>query len=276
MSDNITIYQGHRLVRHAHLQFPGGEEHVRLDVGYFLEANAAVAIRADVRSSADLVRLLLVTDALRRVGANNITLEIPYLPYARQDRVCNHGEALSLRVICDLINAQNYVQVHVWDVHSDVAMALINRVQNIGPEEFLDEVGPDLIDWEKTILVAPDAGALKKMYQVSQALHRPFIRADKTRDPTSGQITGTVVHGQHAGKADFLIVDDICDGGRTFIELAVELRKLTNGRVMLYVTHGIFSRGTAVFDGLIDRVFYANSFVEGLPSNFYHLNKPRI
>jgi ribose-phosphate pyrophosphokinase len=50
------------------------------------------------------------------------------------------------------------------------------------------------------------------------------------------------------------MVDDICDGGRTFIELAKELRGMGAEKVHLYVTHGFFTKGLSVFDGIIDVV----------------------
>lgn len=271
-SDRIVVKRGlNRRVKVDRWQFAGGEEHVRLHTEAF-GFDEIAQIYADLRSSADVMSLLLVTDALRRLHANHIVLCMPYVPYARQDRVCAAGEALSLRVFADLINRQDYLRIEVWDVHSDVALALLDRVENVAPETFLKSAP---VDWQNTVLVSPDAGALKKLARVSKAFHCDYIRADKTRDAMTGEITGTVVHGDHVGDRDLLIVDDICDGGRTFIELARELRKLTTGRVMLYVTHGIFSRGTEVFDGLIDRVFCANPFVEQLPANFSHLTSTR-
>lgn len=242
--------------------FSGGESQVRID-GPISEV---IKIVAHVHSSDDFVSLLLLTDAARRHGAVQIGLILPYLPYARQDRVCAPGEALSLKVVCDLINAQHYNSVEVWDAHSDVALALLDRVVNRHCSDFVAAAIPH----ENPILVAPDAGALKKVHVCARNNGLDYIRADKTRDPATGEITGTVVYGEFTDR-DFLIVDDICDGGRTFIELAKELRKLTDGDVNLYVTHGIFSKGTAVFDGIIDHVYVANPFPSELPANFTHI-----
>jgi len=260
---------------YEHLTFSGGEEQVRVKDKNIFAPHGEILITAHMRSSADVMTLLLLTDALRRSGCKAISLLMPYLPYARQDRVCADGEALSLRVMCDLINAQRYEQVEIWDAHSDVALALLDRVVHVTSAQILRFAR----DWKKStllsnpILVAPDAGALKKVNAAAAALRCTYIRADKTRDAIDGSITGTVVYANHMEAADLLIVDDICDGGRTFIELAKELRKLTTGRVMLYVTHGIFSKGTTVFDGLIDEVFTANSFVDDLPPNFHLITK---
>jgi len=235
-------------------KFPGGEIHVKLTPDFYPEG---VKLRADLRCSDDIMALLLQTDAYRRMGVHSISVEIPYLPYARQDRACNPGEALSLKVMCDIINAQNYKSVTIWDVHSDVALALLNNVINIPLSHFLMKID------NKDLIVAPDAGALKKISR----LKLPFIRADKERCTVTGKITNTVVYSGDLGNTDLLIVDDICDGGRTFIELAKELKKITTGKINLYVTHGIFSNGFDIFRGLIDKIYCPNPFVD-IPEDF--------
>lgn len=47
-----------------------------------------------------------------------------------------------------------------------------------------------------------------------------------------------------------LIVDDICDGGGTFIGLAEELKRKNAGKIYLAVSHGIFSKGIDKLDFL--------------------------
>lgn len=222
-------------------------------------------IRADIRNSDDIMALLLVTDAARRQFNNpSIELEMPYIPYARQDRVCSPGEALSMKVFADLINSQKYDLVRVWDPHSDVSTALINNCEvydvNVWAWRVLGRLKRAK---EDVVLVSPDAGANKKVLAAAQFLKAPnVVRADKKRDTATLAITGTVVYSEHVGDKDFLILDDICDGGRTFVELAKVLRPLTNGKIYLYVTHGIFSYGFDELRKYIDQIYTANSFVD--------------
>src|SRR6266581_8938036 len=78
--------------------FSGGEVQVSLDSSnsHGLEHCNGIYIDARIRNSDDVMTLLMLTDALRRMVSVNtpIHLQIPYIPYARQDRVCNFGEAL--------------------------------------------------------------------------------------------------------------------------------------------------------------------------------------
>lgn len=238
-------------------RFSGGEMQISLpDV---LPYASKVTVLANLYSSDDIMAFLLVMDALGRIRQRYefVQLQCPYLPYARQDRVMNPGEALSLSAMCNLINGFNFDSVEVWDAHSDVSLALLNRVRNYGPETFVQMISVAKSD---TVLVAPDAGAIKKVSKIAQGFGFEMVRADKMRSVKDGSITGTVVYSEHIGEKSFLIVDDICDGGRTFIELARVLRPLTDGKIILYVTHGIFSKGLDVFNGLIDEIHTANPF----------------
>jgi ribose-phosphate pyrophosphokinase len=260
----VKIFSANKHIPHEKFIFSGGEVQVKISDS-LIKWPTFFIIKAHLTNSNDFFELALVVDALRRMYGSHVELYLilPYLPYARQDRAMTTGESLSLKVFCGMINNMNFESVEVWDVHSDVSLALLDRVSHKPVEKILGNYV------RGNILVAPDAGSLKKVAKVAQTFSVPMVRADKTRSVVDGSITGTVVYSENVGDKDFLIVDDICDGGRTFIELAKELRKLTTGKIKLYVTHGIFSKGLAVFNGLIDVVYCAVPFPGTVPDVEY-------
>lgn len=244
-----------------HSTFPGGEVHVRIKDSLTPDEAKDFTIRAIITGSEDIMRLMMTTDAIRRkFNPSHITLILPYVPYARQDRICNEGEAFSLEVFALLINDQNYDAVVCWDAHSKVTSMLIEGLKSLS---FAD-LFPQLALPSNTIIVAPDAGAFDRAsnYASKHGFSRVFT-ASKVRNLATTEIIGTEVRGD--GKScegwNFLIVDDICDGGKTFIELAKVLRKMSKGRVELAVTHGIFSKGLSVLREHIDHVYTKNSFI---------------
>ena len=162
-----------------------------------------------------------------------------------------------------MLNSLNYTEVHVEDPHSDVATALIKNCRVRTMASCIRGV-PAVMEYanqDGVLLISPDAGANKKVGEVARLLCRSsFIRADKERDCRTGEITNTRVwcNGQ-LEPHKCLIVDDICDGGRTFIELGKKLKQAGAQEVALYVTHGIFSKGLDVFAGSIDHIFAQNT-----------------
>lgn len=228
--------------------FPGGELHVTAEIVEFRKLVKAIRIVAWLESAHDIMELLLATDALRRqVPGKPVHLTMAYVPYARQDRVANSGEALSIKVFADLINAQDYATVTIVDPHSDVTPALLERCITFAPTIMAAKAIAMVGD---CALVCPDAGARKRVHEIAKRTQRQVIHADKMRNTLTGEITGTSVEiraiNAMAHSIPLLVIDDICDGGRTFIELAKELRLVGYaGPLHLYVTHGIFSKGVA-------------------------------
>lgn len=192
------------------------------------------------------------------------TLFMPYVPYARADRVFVDRSDFGLQVYANVLNKLNFDKVIVVDPHSDVAPALINNCKVISQA---DVIGTDpitaLFCTKDFLLVAPDAGSLKKIGKVAERLKRDVVVLGKDRDVATGNITNTRILGDSSvvSGRDCIIVDDICDGGGTFIAAANALYSAGAASVELYVTHGIFSRG---FEPLqqagFTRIITTNSF----------------
>lgn len=239
-----------------HFFFSGGEPHIKI---HNAPTEDKVLITHRIRSFNDLGLLCMAVDALRRSEVQHIELFIPYFPGARQDRVMVPGEPLSVKVYADLINSLDLRRVYVFDPHSDVAPALLQRCAVIRNHDFIRQVLQHI--GSPAALVSPDGGALKKIFALSAALQIPeVVTCGKSRDVSTGQLTHFQVFADDLHGADCLIVDDICDGGSTFIGLAEALRRHNAGRLFLAVSHGIFSRGTEALRAHFDTIFCTNAF----------------
>jgi ribose-phosphate pyrophosphokinase len=208
------------------------------------------------------MELLLVTNAIKRLNRyTRVDLVLPYLPYSRQDRACVEGEAFSLKVFADIINDQMYDRVITLDAHSNVAGGVFNDFYNVSQKDILGVVENTPFKLTNgAVVVIPDEGAAKKATDVAAAFGLETVLATKVRDMNTGAILRTEVFSSDLSGKTAVIIDDICDGGRTFIELAKVLKAKNAKEVFLWVTHGIFSKGTAVLGPHIDRVFTTNSF----------------
>lgn len=237
--------------------FSGGEPHIKIltDVSNQTE----VTITTRIQSFNDFGLLLLAVDALRRYGVEIINVFIPYFPAARQDRVMVIGEPLSVKVYADLLNQLNLNKVTIYDPHSEVTPAVLNNCEVITNHLFIQKVVSALV--KDILLISPDGGALKKIYKVSEFLGGiPVVECSKKRNVKNGQLEGFRVYEDNLQGKDCLIVDDICDGGGTFIGLAKELKKHNAGNLYLAVSHGIFSKGLEELNQYFSRIFTTDSF----------------
>jgi ribose-phosphate pyrophosphokinase len=242
-------------------QFSGGERHIQITESP-LAIPHKVYINADILSSNDLMDLLLLMEAVEDYYNTRIVFDlcIPYLPYARQDRVCAKGQAFSLSLLNKILNIFVIDTLTTYDVHSEVASNLFKQLDNIEAYEIIENTElQDII--KQSTLVCPDKGARDRVSKVQNISDCPMITCDKVRDPKTGWITSMEVLDENPSyPRTAVIVDDICDGGMTFILVAKELKRLGYTKIILYVTHGIFSKGLEVFDNLIDEMYTTDSF----------------
>jgi len=235
--------------------FSGGEPHIKINPDF--DHNQKVTITHRLNSFNDLGLLCITVDALRRMDVKVIDLFIPYFPAARQDRVMIKGESLSVKVYADIINGLQLNKVFVFDAHSEVTPALVNNCEVIPNHTFIKEILN--IIGENIKLISPDGGALKKIYKVSEFLGGvDVVECSKSRDVKTGRLSGFKVYEEDLNGIDCLIVDDICDGGGTFVGLAEELKKKNAGKLYLAVSHGIFNKGFEVLN-CFDGIFTTNS-----------------
>lgn len=184
------------------------------------------------------------------------------------------GESLSVKVYADILNALKLNTVTVYDPHSEVTPAVLDNCVVISNHTFIEKVCEDL--GETPMLISPDGGALKKIYKLSQALGGvEVVECSKSRDVKTGQITNFKVYHEDLQGKPCLIVDDICDGGGTFIGLAQELKAKNAGQLYLAVSHGIFSKGFETLNHYFDKIYTTDSFKDIEDTNYFKQIKLR-
>ena len=267
--------------------FSGGE--VQIKVPEDMPRVGVFDIHVKILNAKDIMALILTMSVLKpdtHSFGDTVeylhNLHIHYFPYARQDREMVPGEAISMQVMAQMINIIGFNSVHVWDIHNEDTLKYIMNYKHKPQEDFTVQLLGNY-----AAVVSPDKGALPKVQRLLDTWYRSnhysakdLLVGNKVRDPANGKITHTEVDfsystGSIEGK-DILIVDDICDGGRTFIELAKVLRTYSPKSIDLYVTHGIFSAGLSVFDGLIDNIYTTDSFFDSVEQWHLALSGPPL
>lgn len=210
-------------------------------------ANASLlTVTATLKCPAGLLALRYLLDYVEEnTFGLKLILALPYVPNARQDRVNGNKDltnVFSLKSVAKLLKSPSVANILITDPHSEVTPALLDSVKVVTQASAFKRL-QDRYDFEFDVIVSPDAGAIKKATEVASATSRPLVIATKKRNPINNQITDTVIMGGDVKGKHAVIVDDICDGGRTFIALAKALKEQGASKVTLVVTHGIFSYG---------------------------------
>ena len=248
-------------------KFPDGQQSIEIlnRAQILIEYN--IEIVSPMQSFKDVELIILANQAIREIDFKaNVELYVPYFLGARSDRKFLPGTSNYLKtVICPIINSQKFHQVKVLDPHSDVLEACLDNFVKISNGRFINSVYEAEYEDDNVVLVSPDAGALKKVFKIQKEYGvQHMVIGHKNRDPFTGEITHTSISGSTGDETKpqtHIIFDDICDGGRTFIELAKVLRRNTahHDRIVLAVTHGLFTKGVDVVLEHVDAIYTTNS-----------------
>ncbi|HIP33686.1 MAG TPA: ribose-phosphate pyrophosphokinase [Crocinitomix sp.] len=257
LDNSFNPYPDKKVIAFESFTFSGGEPHIKILDD--LTTTKEVFITHRIKSFNDIGLLLVAVNALRNMEVEKINLFMPYFPAARQDRLMVKGEALSVKVYAELINNLYLNSITIFDPHSEVTSALLNNCNVIENHQFIENVIKTLD--KNTLLISPDGGALKKIYKVASYLQNyEVIECSKSRNVKTGKLSGFKVYTDDLQGKDCLIVDDICDGGGTFLGLAKELKAKNAGKLYLAVSHGIFSKGLEELSKEFEIIFTTNSF----------------
>jgi ribose-phosphate pyrophosphokinase len=220
----------------------------------------------DIKWNFESERELMDLFSLRALihDSKEVRIHIPYLPYARQDKDITNTSTFNLRVFAALINGMNFYRVSAVDVHNPVLTgAIIKNFCNLSVkclhEILISNIKPDYI-------VFPDKGAALAF------LHVPYLIAEKDRKQDSGFVAGINFNPiQYNGDTNilrdklFLVIDDICDGGATFLKVAEWFKVYVQKYDLhLFTTHGIYSKGKEPLINAGFKLYTTNSLIKNV------------
>lgn len=224
----------------------------------------------------NLVELLIMLDAFKRASAKTITAVIPYYAYARQDRKTSGREAISAKLVADLLATSGATRVVAVDLHTGQLQGFFSTlVDHVLVEPVLiNYILNKNYDPEKMVVVSPDAGGVERARKVAKQLNCPIAIVDKRRQVHNLAEVENLI-GDVKGKTAIL-VDDMIDTAGTITESASLLKREGAREVFACAAHAVFS-GPALErlgNSVIKEVIVTNTIPlkENAPSNIIQLN----
>jgi len=236
LSRETGIQMGAFEIRH----FPDGETFLRVDTNV---EQSNVVIFCDLFQPNDkFFPLLSFAENVRELGATNVCLITPYLPYMRQDKRFHTGESITSKHFAKHLSlafdALITVDPHLHRYPSLEAVYTLNgMVCTAQPviTEFLKTQTDDLL------LIGPDEESEQWVAAIAGASNRPYQILLKER---SGDYDVSVTEPELAQYRDYrpVLVDDIISSGRTMLATIKHLESADMGRPLIIGVHGIFAK----------------------------------
>ncbi len=240
------------------ISFPDGEKHLKIKE---LDRKDTVEIICRITNSDDLFLLMQLSDILNRQCVSIDKITIAYLMTMRCDRLFSFEQPFSLKIVADVINSFNAKKVLIIEPHSSTCLDLIKN-----SEAWYTSKG--LLPYPTTVCF-PDKGAFVRYS--NNMLMRPHIICSKVRDVATGKITSFSLDEicMYKEGEEIIVVDDLCDGGGTFVGIASKLRELKPKKLTLAITHAVQRAGIDRVAGVYDEVVITNSYKDwdNLPEN---------
>ncbi|MEX0895992.1 MAG: ribose-phosphate pyrophosphokinase [Patescibacteria group bacterium] len=209
----------------------------------------------------NIMELLLLCDAVERLGARDVHLLVPWLGYSLQDKAFRQGEAIAAKVVANLLSSAYVRRVYLLDVHNTSIPGFFSvpTLHLSAMELFKQHVRTELKP-ENIVVASPDFGGLKRARQFADMLDTELVNIDKHRDLNSGQIESSILHGDVKGKT-VLVYDDTIQSGGTVVEAADTLKEQGAEKVIFFATHGpmVEAAFKKIGQSSIDQVIVTNS-----------------
>ena len=236
-----------------------------------------IVVRTRLISNDDIIALALVKDVIdNKYVSVKTMLKIDYMMYQQDDRRFKTEESFGLKVISNFINTMKWGKVEIFHPHSDKVEFIDNCIITSN-QSFVEDAILDVRSYTFNRFpywVIPDSGAFKTQFKQIENIEYPnFITCMKSRNHETGGIETVVNVGDLSEQACF-IVDDICLGGRTFIQIAQKLREKNCGELYLIISHGVFNQGIEHLLEYFDYIYTTDSIcnIEHEKLKIYKLN----
>lgn len=215
-----------------------------------------------------LMELLLLIDAVERLGANEVHVVIPWMGYSLQDKVFRAGEPIAARVVANLISSSYVRRVYLLDLHnSSIAGFFSVPTSHLTAQELFAQRVTSQFPLEQVVVASPDFGGLKRARGFANTLSVPLVNIDKHRDLYTGEVTAVGMHGEVKDKI-VILYDDVIMSGGTVVSASDILKEHGAKETHFIATHGVFA-GDAVqkiTDSSIDSVIITDSIEQHVPS----------
>jgi ribose-phosphate pyrophosphokinase len=187
-----------------------------------------------------IIQLLMIIHKCKKDNASKITVIIPYMAYARQDKAFLEGEIISVGVLAQLIENFGVNEVITVDIHNEVSLSYFSiNTKNVTAIPILAEYIKNKVTLDKSFIISPDTGGITRANKFAQLLNLPILCLKKKRDRETGWVSIDENIGMKVAGMNAILVDDMISTGESIVKACKVLKKQKIGNITVSCTHAI-------------------------------------
>jgi len=187
-----------------------------------------------------IIQLLMIIHKCKKDNASKITVIIPYMAYARQDKAFLEGEIISVGVLAQLIENFGVNEVITVDIHNEVSLSYFSiNTKNVTAIPILAEYIKNKVTLDKSFIISPDTGGITRANKFAQLLNLPILCLKKKRDRETGCVSIDENIGMKVAGMNAILVDDMISTGESIVKACEVLKKQKIGNITVSCTHAI-------------------------------------
>lgn len=187
-----------------------------------------------------IIQLLMIIHKCKKDHASKITVIIPYMAYARQDKAFLDGEIISIAVLAQVIENFGVDEVITVDIHKEVSLSYFSiKIKNISAIPILADYIKNNVTIEKSFIISPDAGGIERAEKTAQLLELPILCLKKKRDRKTGFVSIDENIGMKVDGMNAILIDDMISTGGSIVKACEVLKKQKIGNIIVFCTHAI-------------------------------------
>jgi ribose-phosphate pyrophosphokinase len=187
-----------------------------------------------------IIQLLMIIHKCKKDNASKLTVIIPYMAYARQDKAFLEGEIISVGVLAQLIENFGVNEVITVDIHNEVSLSYFSiNTKNVTAIPILAEYIKNKVTLNKSFIISPDTGGITRANKFAQLLNLPILCLKKKRDRETGCVSIDENIGMKVAGMNAILVDDMISTGESIVKACEVLKKQKIANITVSCTHAI-------------------------------------
>jgi ribose-phosphate pyrophosphokinase len=236
LAEEVSRITGFKLASIEHKLFPDGESYFRY-IEKIHGEDIAIIQTTYPEQDRKLLQLFLLSKTAKEAGCNNIIAIIPYLAYSRQDKAFKDGEAISIKIILNILKTCGIDEIITINTHSPWIFKEIDiKAKDLSAIPYLSKYLLSL-KLNKPIIFSPGKKGYLMSKEAANIIGCDFSSLESKRNIDTGEVEVEIENEENIKHRDVIIIDDIISTGGTILSIIKKMLNFKPNRIIVSCIH---------------------------------------